>query len=76
MTPRGAFAPALLLTTIGLAVRRFNRCTGRGAEVAMTWLERSRQRRQLGELNDHLLRDIGASRADAWAEAAKPFWRP
>jgi uncharacterized protein YjiS (DUF1127 family) len=46
------------------------------AEGAPVWLERSRQRRQLARLSDHMLRDIGLTRADAWAEAEKPFWRP
>ena len=27
------------------------------------------------ELSDHMLRDIGISRAAAHGEAAKPFWR-
>lgn len=42
----------------------------------LTWLERRRERRALLELNDHMLKDIGVSRADAWAEGSKPFWRP
>jgi uncharacterized protein YjiS (DUF1127 family) len=42
----------------------------------LTWAERGRQRRQLAELNDHMLRDIGLTRADAWAEVDKPFWLP
>lgn len=45
------------------------------AETVPEWLERSRQRRQLARLSDHMLRDIGLTRADAWAEAEKPFWR-
>ena len=39
------------------------------------WLERSRQRRALREVSDHLLKDIGISRSDAHREGAKPFWR-
>jgi uncharacterized protein YjiS (DUF1127 family) len=42
------------------------------------WIDRSRQRKQLGELaelNDYLLRDIGVSREEAMREAEKPFWR-
>jgi uncharacterized protein YjiS (DUF1127 family) len=27
------------------------------------------------ELSDHMLRDIGISRAEAFGEAEKPFWR-
>jgi uncharacterized protein YjiS (DUF1127 family) len=40
-----------------------------------TWLDRSRQRRHLSELDDRLLRDIGLSRADVEHEIALPFWR-
>ncbi|PWC32320.1 DUF1127 domain-containing protein [Azospirillum sp. TSO35-2] len=40
-----------------------------------TWSERRRQRRALEALPDHLLSDIGVSRADADYEAEKPFWR-
>jgi uncharacterized protein YjiS (DUF1127 family) len=31
-------------------------------------------RRQLAEMDDRMLSDIGISRADAWAEASRPFW--
>ena len=48
----------------------------RAIAVASVGLDRSRQRRRLGELDDRMLRDIGLTRADAWAEAQKPFWRP
>jgi uncharacterized protein YjiS (DUF1127 family) len=46
------------------------------AAAVAVWLDRSRQRRQLAQLSDHMLRDIGLTRVDAWAEAEKPFWRP
>jgi uncharacterized protein YjiS (DUF1127 family) len=39
------------------------------------WLERARQRRQLQQLGDHMLKDIGLSRADVELETSKPFWR-
>ena len=45
------------------------------AEGVLAWFERARQRRQLGELSDHMLKDIGLSRADVETEVAKPFWR-
>jgi uncharacterized protein YjiS (DUF1127 family) len=36
---------------------------------------RSRQREALSTLDDHLLDDIGVTRRQANAEAAKPFWK-
>ena len=45
--------------------------------IARLWAERRRQRRSLGELagEQHLLDDIGLTRAQALHEAGKPFWR-
>ena len=45
------------------------------ADALLAWHERARQRRALLTLSEHMLRDIGISRADALGEAAKPFWR-
>jgi uncharacterized protein YjiS (DUF1127 family) len=45
------------------------------ADTIRLWYERSRQRRQLAELPDHRLRDIGVTYAGAQAEAVKPFWQ-
>ena len=39
-------------------------------------IERSRQRRQLAQLSDHALQDIGLTRADVRMEIEKPFWLP
>jgi len=44
-------------------------------DTVLDWQDRVRQRRNLLEMDDHLLRDIGLSRADLEHEAAKPFWR-
>jgi uncharacterized protein YjiS (DUF1127 family) len=38
-------------------------------------VERARQRRALASLDDHMLRDIGITRSEAWQECAIPFWR-
>jgi uncharacterized protein YjiS (DUF1127 family) len=75
MSPRAHTALALFLALAWYAVGRLGDGAGRVAEGALIWLERARQRRQLAELSDHMLRDIGLTRADAWAEAEKPFWR-
>ena len=45
-------------------------------ETLITWRERASQRRHLASLEDHQLKDMGISRADAEREAGKPFWRP
>jgi uncharacterized protein YjiS (DUF1127 family) len=37
--------------------------------------ELSRQRQALAQLDDHDLKDIGMTRQQANAEAAKPFWK-
>ena len=43
-------------------------------ETLLIWQERAAQRRVLQQLDDHMLKDIGLSRADASHEADKPFW--
>jgi uncharacterized protein YjiS (DUF1127 family) len=47
----------------------------RARDVIQLWQERSRGRRQLLMLDEHVLRDIGMTRLQAEAEANKPFWR-
>jgi len=39
------------------------------------WRRRVHERRQLAQLDLHLLRDIGVTLSDAQREAEKPFWR-
>ncbi|WP_445681326.1 DUF1127 domain-containing protein [Radicibacter daui] len=39
------------------------------------WRRRARTRRQLANLSDHLLTDIGLSAAEGRRESARPFWR-
>lgn len=48
---------------------------GKIAETAAIWRQRAHQRRQLRNLNDRLLLDIGLDRAGAQREWSKPFWR-
>jgi len=49
--------------------------TGDMLVLARTWFGRARQRRQLNQLSDWQLDDLGISRSDARREATKPFWR-
>ena len=44
-------------------------------EPLASWRARAKQRHELLVLDDRLLSDIGISRAQAEAEAAKPFWQ-
>lgn len=44
-------------------------------QILQSWYERSRQRRRLARLDEHLLRDIGIDRVTAMEEVSKPFWR-
>ena len=46
--------------------------------VAVTltqWSERRKMRAALRHLPDHILKDIGVSKAKAETEAEKPFWQ-
>ncbi len=45
-----------------------------GVEALMTRAELHRSRRQLAELDDRLLRDIGLDRGQARVEADKGYW--
>lgn len=46
--------------------------------AAAGWVEAAfrtaRERRALMRLDEHALKDIGLSRADAYAEWSRPFW--
>ena len=60
----------------------FVRCHRPGVAVKQSvkgllagWLHNWRSRRQLAQLDDAALKDIGVSRVDALQEADKPFWR-
>ena len=63
----------------GAEGRRFGRLLSQAGrrlvERLLTWHERARGRRQLGGLNNRLLRDIGIDRATAQIEADKAFWQ-
>ncbi len=43
--------------------------------LLLEWRNRLRQRQQLADMDERLLRDIGLTRAEASEEYRKPFWR-
>ncbi|MFM9845462.1 MAG: DUF1127 domain-containing protein [Dongiaceae bacterium] len=47
----------------------------KAADALLIWYDRARERQALLSMDDHMLRDIGLSRADIWDEARKPFWQ-
>ena len=46
-----------------------------GVEALLDRAEVRKSRRQLAELDDRLLRDIGCTRSEIASEIDKPFWR-
>jgi uncharacterized protein YjiS (DUF1127 family) len=47
----------------------------RASNVLARWLDASRSRQTLDELDEHMLRDIGLTRDEARREASKFFWQ-
>lgn len=45
------------------------------SNIVGAWRQRMVARRELGQLDDRMLQDIGFSRCDAEQEMNKPFWR-
>jgi uncharacterized protein YjiS (DUF1127 family) len=47
----------------------------RASNMLARWLDASRSRQTLDELDEHMLRDIGLTRDEARREASKFFWQ-
>ena len=60
--------------TFGRAMALLAGAVAVGFETIMTRAELAKSRRQLGELDERLLRDIGLDRATARVESDKGFW--
>ena len=66
--------PATLSFSFGRAVALLAGSVVVGVEALVTRSELRKSRRQLAELDDRLLRDIGLDRGTARYEATKGFW--
>ena len=66
--------PGRRQTAAGKAVVAIADWSIRASDTLLLWLERYRQRRALGALSDHMLKDLGLSRSDAGREYGKRFW--
>lgn len=44
--------------------------------LARVWRERRRIRRQLADMSERELQDVGTCRSEIECEIAKPFWQP
>ena len=60
--------------TLGRALALVAGTVAIGVEALVTRAELRKSRRQLSELDDRLLRDIGLDRGTARYEATKGFW--
>lgn len=70
------FHPAALIPSTHIpTLWRVNDLVIGTCDTLALWRSRRRDRRQLLSLDDHMLRDIGLSRADAFELANRPFWR-
>jgi uncharacterized protein YjiS (DUF1127 family) len=73
-TAREFARPAATPFTFGRAVTLLAGVVAVGVDHMMTRAELARSRRQLAQLDDRLLRDIGLDRATARFEATKNYW--
>ena len=64
------------IPAIDISLKGLSALIVKSTDTVLDWQDRARQRHRLGEMDDHLLRDIGLSRADLEHEIEKPFWRP
>ena len=57
------------------AVERIEGFAATISQVARTWVSRSHERRQLGQMSARMLDDIGLTPADVDRETGKFFWQ-
>lgn len=71
---RAFVRPATPSFSIGRAVALLAGAVAVGIETVMSRAELARSRRQLAQLDERLLRDIGLDRMSARQEASRGYW--
>jgi len=71
----GAGQAARLRELGAAAIAAVDSATAPVVTQLFTWVQRARDRQALLRLDEHMLHDIGISRADVDYETSKPFWR-
>ena len=56
-------------------VQRIEAAAIKVRKTLAVWVSRTAERRHLAELNDHMLKDIGLTRAEVAVEINKYFWQ-
>ena len=68
-----AFAPRPPIPASDISLKGLSALIVKATDTVLDWQDRARQRHRLGEMDDHLLRDIGLSRADLEYEYLQAF---
>ena len=74
-TETGLAGPLPVRRAAAPLVLRLWTLTARVLVVLALWQQRARERHQLANLGEHMLRDLGLQSDKVEAECAKPFWR-
>lgn len=64
----------ILARTLREAFKDMANAVANDVQWALWVMAVARQRRELGRLDNRMLKDIGLTREQAQAEAARPFW--
>jgi uncharacterized protein YjiS (DUF1127 family) len=64
------------LPALRTVIRGLGKATRTLAAVVREWRQRAEGRSYLARMDQHMLKDIGASRAEVFREQAKWFWQP
>jgi uncharacterized protein YjiS (DUF1127 family) len=73
--PSAAGQGRAVLTSLVGAMRRLSSGVTQVVATLQVWRDRAYSRRNLFDLDERMMRDIGVSHSQWWHETNKPFWR-